>query len=109
MTDLSKVLGARWKELGAEEKGGFEERAKKLAAQYKEDKAKYDEEHPKVCDLATHAFPLSARARRPSPSRLPALIPPSLAASPRSLLGCRATGLRAWLPADLRDRRARHD
>lgn len=48
MTDLSKVLGARWKELGADERKGFEESAKKLAEQYKEDKAKYDEENPKV-------------------------------------------------------------
>eukprot|EP00802_Teleaulax_amphioxeia_P003198 Tamp_03201.p4 GENE.Tamp_03201~~Tamp_03201.p4 ORF type:complete len:156 (-),score=68.43 Tamp_03201:1977-2444(-) len=43
---MSQVIGAKWKELSAEEKKPFEDKAKKLAAQYKEDKAKYDEENP---------------------------------------------------------------
>jgi len=46
MTEIAKVIGAKWKELTPEEKKPFEDEAKKLSAQYKEDKAKYDEENP---------------------------------------------------------------
>ena len=47
----------------AEDKKPFEEEAKKLSAQYKEDKAKYDEENPKqkkrkdsLKDFICHCF-----------------------------------------------------
>jgi hypothetical protein len=40
------VLGAKWKELSAEAKAPFEDRAKALTVQYKEDKAKYDLDNP---------------------------------------------------------------
>ena len=46
MTDISKVLGTKWKELPTEEKKQFEEDAKKLSVQYKADKAQYDKENP---------------------------------------------------------------
>lgn len=45
MTDIAKLLGAKWKEIGSEEKKQFEEKAAADKERYASEKAKYDEEH----------------------------------------------------------------
>lgn len=50
MTEISKVLGQKWKEVSDEDKKAYEEKAKADKARYKEEKEKWDEEHPHDSD-----------------------------------------------------------
>ncbi|GAA5979303.1 hypothetical protein JCM11641_001988 [Rhodosporidiobolus odoratus] len=44
--EVGKILGARWKELDADEKKPWEEKAKVAKAKYEKEKAAYDAENP---------------------------------------------------------------